>query len=325
MSFPTTRLRRLRSSASLRNAVRETDIAPRHLVYPLFVVPGQNERQPIAAMPGCERLSVDLLPEAARHIAKQGVSGAMLFGVPSRKDTTGAVAADPNGLVPRAIDAIKQAVPELLVWTDVCLCAYLEHGHCGVLRDQRIDNDATQPRLADLSLTFARAGADIIAPSVMMDGRIAAIRARLDAEGFADLPLVSYAAKYASAFYGPFREAAGSAPAFGDRRTYQMDPANAREALREVAEDIAEGADMVLIKPALSYLDIIRRVADRCDVPVVAYNVSGEYSMLMAAAQNGWLDADNAAREMLTSIRRAGADIVISYFAKDAQRLFPGE
>jgi porphobilinogen synthase len=318
MSYPESRLRRLRRTAALRRLVRETEIGPARLIYPLFVIPGTNARREIPSMPGCAQLSVDLIVREARAAFDQGVPGVILFGIPSRKDAVGSEAYDPKGVVPAAVRALKRELPELLVWADVCLCEYTDHGHCGVVREGEVDNDATLPLLASAAVVYAEAGADVIAPSDMMDGRVGAIRQALDENGFAHLPIVSYAAKYASAFYGPFRAAAESAPLFGDRRGYQMDPANSEEALREVALDLEEGADIVMVKPAVPYLDVIRRVKEQFAVPVAAYHVSGEYAMLKAAAAAGWIDEKRAVSETLLSIRRAGADIIITYYAKDA-------
>ncbi|HET7904747.1 MAG TPA: porphobilinogen synthase [Candidatus Eisenbacteria bacterium] len=317
MTFPTTRLRRFRATPALRALVRETTLGPGDLVAPLFVCHGKGVRRPIASMPGHAQLSVDEAVTEARELAALGVGGVILFGIPETKDAAGSEGYAATGIVPTALRAMKEAGLELVLWADVCLCEYTDHGHCGVLRGDRVDNDATLPLLAKASVAYAKAGADIVAPSDMMDGRVGAIRRALDDAGLAETPIVSYAAKYASAFYGPFREAAESAPQFGDRRGYQMDPANGDEALREVALDLEEGADMVMVKPALPYLDIIRRVKDRFGVPVAAYNVSGEYSMLKAAAERGWLDGPRAALESLTSIRRAGADVILTYHAKE--------
>jgi len=326
MSFPTHRPRRLRRTATIRAMVRETTLTPDRFIAPLFVTTGTGVRRGIAAMPGCDQMSVDVTVDECRSLAAVGVSGVILFGIPDSKDPHGYGAADPDGPVPQALTAIRAACPTLSLWADVCLCEYTDHGHCGPLAtaptgEVVVDNDAALPRLAEAARCYAKAGADVVAPSDMMDGRVAAIRAALDADGRSDVAIVSYAAKYASAFYGPFREAAGSAPSFGDRRSYQMDPANAREALAEVETDIAEGADVIMVKPALAYLDVIRRVRDHVHVPVAAYNVSGEYSMIKAAAANGWLDEPRAILEVLTSIRRAGADIILTYFAKEAARL----
>jgi porphobilinogen synthase len=319
--FPAVRLRRLRRSPAMRALVRETHLQANQLILPLFVRTGVGVRTPIASMPGCAQTSVDECVRDAQAAAAVGVGGVILFGIPSRKDAHGSGADDPNGPVAEAVRAIKAAVPSLLVITDVCLCEYTDHGHCGILDGETVDNDATLRRLASEAVTHATAGADMIAPSDMMDGRVAAIRAALDAAGHESIPIMSYAAKYASAFYGPFRDAAESTPAFGDRRSYQMDPPNAEEALREVALDVAEGADLVMVKPAGAYLDIIRRVRDSVSLPVAAYQVSGEYSMLHAAAERGWLDLDRAMMESLIAIRRAGADIILTYFAVRAATL----
>jgi porphobilinogen synthase len=321
MAFPQTRMRRLRASAGLRGLVRETDLRAGQLVLPLFVSAGSIARAPIAAMPGVDRLSLSAAVEEAREAAALGIAAVMLFGIPSAKDELGSGAWDEEGVVQLAAGAIKRAVPELLVITDVCLCEYTSHGHCGVLReDGGVDNDATLELLARTAVSHARAGADLVAPSDMMDGRVRAIREELDAEGFPDTPILAYAAKFASAFYGPFREAADSTPAFGDRRAYQLDPANGREALREVLLDVEEGADMVMVKPALAYGDLISAVKRETRLPVAAYNVSGEYSLVKAAAAAGYVDERSLVLEILTSLRRAGADVVVSYHAKDAAR-----
>ncbi len=321
MAFPATRLRRLRRSGALRGLVRETRLDAADLILPLFVTHGSDRREPIAAMPGVERLSIEHAVAEAAEAAALGISAVMLFGIPADKDAEGSGAWDDEGVVQLAIRAIKERCPELLVIPDLCLCEYTSHGHCGVLRDDgHVDNDASLPLLARTAVSHARAGADLIAPSDMMDGRVGAIRAALDDEGFEDLPVLAYSAKFASAFYGPFREAADSTPATGDRRGYQMDPANGDEALREVLEDVEEGADLVMVKPALPYLDVVRRVKDATSMPVVAYNVSGEYAMVKAAAAAGYLDERATVLEALTSIRRAGADAVITYHAKDAAR-----
>ena len=321
MAFPQTRMRRLRSSAGLRGLVRETDLRAGQLVLPLFVSAGPAPREPIAAMPGVERLSLSAAVEEAREAAALGIAAVMLFGIPSAKDELGSGAWDEEGVVQLAAGALKRAVPELIVITDVCLCEYTTHGHCGVLReDGGVDNDATLELLARTAVSHARAGADLVAPSDMMDGRVRAIREELDAEGFPDTPILAYAAKFASAFYGPFREAADSTPAFGDRRGYQLDPANGREALREVLLDVEEGADMVMVKPALAYGDLISAVKRETRLPVAAYNVSGEYSLVKAAAAAGHVDERSLVLEILTSLRRAGADVVVSYHAKDAAR-----
>jgi porphobilinogen synthase len=316
MGFPTVRPRRLRQSESWRAMVRETELSVSDFVYPMFIVPGTQVRHPVSSMPGVSQFSVDEIILEARKVAASGVRAIILFSAPENKDPQASAFLDPQGLVPRAVAGIKSACPELLVWTDVCLCSATDHGHCGhVLANGRIDNDSSIATLAEVALNHARAGADAVAPSDMMDGRVAAIRFLLDDKGFSGTPIVSYAAKYASAFYGPFREAADSAPAFGDRRSYQMDPANVREALREVLLDVEEGADMVMVKPAGPYLDVIRRVREAVHVPVVAYQVSGEYSLLKAAAERGWIDERAAALETLVGIKRAGADLILSYFA----------
>ncbi|MFH1279638.1 MAG: porphobilinogen synthase [Candidatus Eisenbacteria bacterium] len=321
MSFPDNRPRRLRQSAAMRRMIRETELGPERLIYPLFAVHGSGVRNPIPSMPGCDQLSVDLLVEEAADAYGKGVGGVILFGIPEKKDPVGSEGYDPEGIVPVAIRALKGKIPGLQVWADVCLCEYTDHGHCGVIRNGDVDNDSTLPLLARAAVAYAEAGADVVAPSDMMDGRVGAIRAALDDTGFTATPIVSYAAKYASAYYGPFREAAESAPRFGDRRGYQMDPRNAEEAIREVALDLDEGADVVMVKPALPYLDIIRRVKEQFAVPVAAYNVSGEYSLIKAAAERGWVDEDRIIAETLISIRRAGADIILTYFAKDAARI----
>ena len=320
MSFPSIRLRRLRRSQLLRSLVQETRLSTQSLIYPMFVCPGSQVRQEVSSMPGIFQQSVDQLVEECREVEALGIPGVILFGLPEAKDEQGSSAWDPAGVVPRAIEAIRRAKLNLLVITDVCLCEYTSHGHCGVVRENQILNDPSLALLAKSALAHARAGADIVAPSDMMDGRVAAIRRALDENNFSDVPILSYAAKYCSAFYGPFREAAQSAPQFGDRRSYQMDPANAREALREVALDIEEGADIVMIKPALPYLDIIRAAKECFHLPVAAYNVSGEYAMVKAAVRNGWLDEKRVVLEILTSIARAGAGIVLSYHAKDVAR-----
>jgi porphobilinogen synthase len=319
--FPATRLRRLRSTAPLRDLVREHELRVSDLVLPLFVQLGTDARTPIEAMPGVERLSISHAVEEAGEAHAAGIRAVLLFGLPAAKDEAGSGAYDDEGVVQLAVRAIKDAHPDLVVVTDVCLCGYTSHGHCGVVReDGRIDNDVTVELLARTAITHAAAGADAVAPSDMMDGRVGAIRAQLDHEGHAEVGIVAYSAKFASAFYGPFREAADSTPAFGDRRSYQMDPANAREAVREALLDAEEGADVVMVKPALPYLDVIRRVRDATDLPVAAYNVSGEYAMIKAAAAAGHLDERAAVLEALTGIRRAGADIVITYHAKDVAR-----
>jgi porphobilinogen synthase len=320
MPFPQTRLRRLRSSHALRGLVRETSLTPADLVYPMFVAHGLDRREPIDAMPGIDHLSIAHAVEEAAEAFELGIPAVLLFGLPATKDEEGSGAWDDEGIVQLATRAIKDAHPELLVICDLCLCEYTSHGHCGVLRDGSVDNDATLELLARTAVSQAHAGADLIAPSDMMDGRVGFIRAALDDDGRVETPIMAYSAKFASAFYGPFREAADSAPAFGDRRGYQMDPANGDEAVREALLDVEEGADIVMVKPALPYLDVIRRVKDATSVPVAAYNVSGEYAMVKAAAAAGYMDERAAVLEGLTSIRRAGADIVITYHAKEAAR-----
>ena len=300
--------------------VRETQLSVNDFIYPLFVVEGKQVKNPIPSMPGNFQLSIDLLVEEVKEVHQLGIPAIILFGIPEHKDEVGSDSMSDEGIIQRAVRAIKEAVPEMYVITDVCFCEYTSHGHCGVVTDGDVDNDATLENLQRQVITHAKAGADMVAPSGMMDGMVGAIREALDDNGFEKIPIMSYAAKYASAFYGPFRDAAESAPQFGDRRTYQMDPANAREALYEVDLDVEEGADIIMVKPALPYLDIIRRVRDRVDLPVAAYNVSGEFSMVKAAAQLGWIDEKRVALEMLTSIKRAGADIILTYYAKDAAR-----
>ncbi|MBS0262381.1 MAG: porphobilinogen synthase [Planctomycetes bacterium] len=329
--FPQLRLRRLRGHAVLRELVRETEVSVRDLILPLFIRHGSNTRQPIGSMPGHDQITVDLLADEIRSITDLGIPGVILFGIPATKDAAGSAALRDEGIVQQAVRKIKETTADLLVITDLCFCEYTDHGHCGVLRERHgrtdVDNDPTLDLLARQAVSHAQAGADVIAPSGMMDGMVSAIRRGLDAAGHESIPILSYAAKYASAFYGPFREAAESTPQFGDRRTYQMDPGNAQESLREVALDLAEGADMLMVKPALSYLDIICRVKQaHPDVPLCAYNVSGEYSMVKAAAAKGWLDEQRTTMEILTSIRRAGADMIITYSAKDVARwLGPGK
>ncbi|MBZ5503347.1 MAG: porphobilinogen synthase [Acidobacteriia bacterium] len=320
MTFPVHRPRRLRRSEALRGLVRETRLSAQGLVYPMFACPGTKVRTEVSSMPGVFQQSVDQIVEECREVADLGVPAVLLFGLPEHKDETGSEAAAAHGAVQRAIEAIRKAKLNLLVVTDVCLCEYTSHGHCGVVKDGEVLNDPSLALLAEAALSHARAGADIVAPSDMMDGRVAAIRQKLDQKGFADVAILSYAAKYCSAFYGPFREAAESAPQFGDRRGYQMDPANAREALREVALDLEEGADIIMVKPALPYLDVIQRVRERFDVPVAAYNVSAEFSMVKAAAQKGWIDEQRIVLEIMTSIQRAGASIILTYHAKDVAR-----
>ncbi|HEY4580476.1 MAG TPA: porphobilinogen synthase [Candidatus Acidoferrales bacterium] len=318
--FPVERPRRLRRTEAIRGLVRETRLTTRGFIYPMFVCPGSGVRVEISSMPGVYRQSPDRLVEECREVESLGIPAVMLFGIPEHKDERGSEAWSPSGAVQRAIEAIRHAKLNLVVMTDVCLCEYTSHGHCGLIEKGEVANDPTLALLAEAALSHARAGTDMVAPSDMMDGRVAAIRKSLDAHGFADLPILAYAAKYCSGFYGPFREAAQSAPQFGDRRSYQMDPANAREALREVQLDLDEGADLVMVKPALAYLDIIRRVRERFDVPVAAYNVSGEYAMVKAAARNGWIEEQRVVMEILTGIQRAGADMVLTYHAKDVAR-----
>jgi porphobilinogen synthase len=322
MGFPETRMRRLRRTATLRRMVRETRVGADDLIMPLFVRPGKGVKKPIASMPGNYQLSVDLLVEEARALEAVGVPAILLFGIPEAKDALGTHAYMENAVVCRAVEAVKAACPGLCVITDVCLCEYMNHGHCGVIRPNRngvpdVDNDATLDLLVKEALAHARAGADIVAPSDMMDGRVGAIRDALDGAGMSDVIIMAYSAKYASAFYGPFRDAAESPPQFGDRSSYQMDPGNAREAMREIALDIDEGADIVMVKPALPYLDVIRQAADAFDAPIAAYNVSGEFAMVKAAAGKGWIDEERAVTEILTSIRRAGAKLILTYWAKD--------
>jgi len=320
MPFPATRLRRLRRSDTFRALVRETELSPAHLIQPAFVVAGEGIREEIASMPGIERFSISGLVEEAGAIAAAGIGALLLFGVPAAKDEVGSGAYDDEGIVQMAVRALKDAHPDLAVITDVCLCEYTSHGHCGVFREgsQEVDNDLSVELLAKTAISHAEAGADAVAPSDMMDGRIGSIRFQLDEEGHAGVPIIAYSAKYASAFYGPFRDAAESTPEFGDRRGYQMDPANGAEAVREAELDLEEGADMLMVKPATPYLDVVRRVKDATGAPVAAYHVSGEYSMLKAAAANGWIDERAAVLETLTSIRRAGADAIVTYYAKEA-------
>jgi porphobilinogen synthase len=318
--FPELRLRRLRHSEALRALVRETKVDVGDLVYPLFVIEGSKIKQAINSMPGQYRFSTDMLAKEVEEIARLGIPAVILFGIPQKKDKVGSSAYNPKGVIQQAIRTIKKATPDLLVITDVCLCEYTSHGHCGVVVDGYVDNDKTLKLLAKTALSHAKAGADIVAPSDMMDGRVKAIRQELDNNGFQNIPILAYAAKYASAFYGPFREAAESAPEFGDRRSYQMDTSNWREAMREIEQDIVEGADIVMVKPALPCLDVIRKARDTFNYPLAAYNVSGEYAMVKAAAQRGWLDERGAVLEILTAIKRAGADIIITYHAKEAAR-----
>jgi porphobilinogen synthase len=324
MTFPSSRPRRLRATPVLRQMVRETTLAPDDFIYPMFVVHGREVRREIKSMPGVYQLSVDQAVAEAREAAELGVPAVILFGVPASKDALGSENFSDRGIVQQAIRALKEALPGLVAIADVCMCEYTDHGHCGIVQGEEIVNDATLEILQQAALSYARAGADVVAPSGMMDGMVAAIRSALDADGHTNVSILSYAVKYASAFYGPFREAAEGAPKFGDRRRHQMDPANAREALREVALDVEEGADMLMVKPALPYLDIIRRVREATHLPVAAYNVSGEYAMLKAAAANGWLDERAAALELLTGIKRAGADMILTYYAKDAARWLRG-
>ena len=321
MPFPLYRPRRLRESPLLRSMVRETSLRVDDFVYPLFAIHGRGVREPIGSMPGQYRLSIDEMLKECKDAASMGIPAVLLFGLPRDKDPRGTEAYADDGIIQQAVRAVKDTIPDLLVVTDVCLCEYTSHGHCGVVEDGRVKNDPSLELIARTAISHAEAGADMVAPSDMMDGRVAAIREGLDEGGFPELPIMAYSAKYASAFYGPFREAADSTPQFGDRRSYQMDPANILEAMREVALDVDEGADIVMVKPALPYLDVIARVKAEFGLPVAAYSVSGEYAMLKAAGQLGWIDEERAMLEALTGIRRAGADIIISYFAKDAARL----
>ena len=320
-NFPVTRLRRLRHSAAIRDMFRETSLSKADLIYPLFIVEGENVKKEISSMPGQYQLSIDNVISECAELESLGIKSVLLFGIPLEKDEVGSGAYADNGIIQRSTRAIKSNSPDMLVITDVCLCEYTSHGHCGVVEDGYVQNDATLELLAAEAVSHAKSGADIIAPSDMMDGRVAAIRKALDDAGFAETPIMAYSAKFSSAFYGPFREAAESAPQFGDRKTYQMDFGNSDEAMREIALDIQEGADIVMVKPALSYLDLIRRTKDTFNMPIAAYNVSGEYSMVKAAAANGWLDGEKVMMEILTSIKRAGADVIITYFAKDAARI----
>ncbi|MCG6187188.1 porphobilinogen synthase [Maribellus maritimus] len=317
MHYPVTRLRRLRRNAALRDMVRETILTRHDLIMPLFVCPGKGVNNPISSMPGNSQLSVDFLVEKGKELFDQGVQSVLLFGIPESKDETGEVACQHNGIVQQATRALKEEVPDLYLIADICNCEYTTHGHCGTIVDGDVDNDQTLETLAKQSVSLAEAGIDMVAPSDMMDGRVGAIRTALDNNGFHNLPIMAYSAKYASAFYGPFREAAESAPQFGDRKTYQMDPANGDEALREVALDIQEGADIVMVKPALNYMDIIHRVKTSFNMPVAAYNVSGEFSMVKAAAAKGWIDEKRIVHELLTGLKRAGADLIISYHTQD--------
>ncbi len=319
--FPTTRLRRLRGTEAIRDLVRETTLHPNDFVYPLFVVPGKNIKQEIKSMPGQYRFSVDKLVEACKSIADAGIKAVMLFGIPDTKDEIGSESLHDHGIVQIALRALAKEVPQLLTIADVCMCEYTSHGHCGIIENNDVHNDKTLALLARQALSYANAGAGIIAPSDMMDGRVKALRTALDSQGFEQLPIMAYSAKFASGYYGPFREAADSAPQFGDRRSYQMDPANGKEAMREIELDIAEGADIVMVKPALAYLDVIKEASQQFQTPIAAYNVSGEYAMIKAAWANGWIDGERVMMETLLSIKRAGAKIILTYFAKDAAKL----
>ena len=318
MFFPRYRPRRLRRDETVRRLVRETNLTQNDFMYPLFVVPGTGVRSPVKSMPGVFQLSVDELVQEAAEVRDLGIPSILLFGIPETKDDMGSGAYARDGIVQQALQELKEKVSDLLLVTDVCMCEYTDHGHCGVIKEGDVDNDATLDLLARTSLSHAKAGADMVAPSDMMDGRVGAIRDSLDENGFSHIPIMAYAAKYASSFYGPFRDAAHSTPQFGDRRSYQMDPANSREAIREIGLDVDEGADIIMVKPALAYLDVIRQAREEFDLPLAAYNVSGEYSMIKAAAEKGWLDGQRVMLEVLTSIKRAGADIIITYFAKEA-------
>ena len=320
LGFPESRLRRLREKEPIRNMLRETRISPAEFVYPMFVTHGEGVRAAIEPMPGCYHLSLDQLTEEVGEVADLGIPAVLLFGLPTAKDPLGTEGYDPEGIIQEAVRAIKRESPEMMVITDVCMCEYTDHGHCGVIDNGRVDNDQTLELLARTALSHAQAGADMVAPSAMMDGQVRAIRQALNDHGYTDLPIMGYAAKYASAFYGPFRVAADSTPQFGDRRSYQMDPANSRMAMREIESDIAEGADIVMVKPALSYLDVIHRARERFDHPLAAYNVSGEFSMVKAASRQGWIDEKPVTLELLTAIKRAGADIILSYHAKEVAR-----
>jgi porphobilinogen synthase len=321
MQFPEYRPRRLRKNEHFRRMILETRLWVDQLIYPMFVVPGEGLKRPIGSMPGISQMSIDYIVQECGEAQKLGIPAVLLFGIPEKKDDLASEAYASDGIIQRAIQAIKESTPGILVITDVCLCEYTSHGHCGMIKDNDVDNDATLDLLARTAVSHAAAGADMVAPSDMMDGRVQAIRKALDHQGFTQVPIMAYAAKYASVFYGPFREAAESTPQFGDRRSYQMDPGNSREAMREVSLDIVEGADIVMVKPAMPYLDIIRRVRDEFDLPVAAYQVSGEFAMIHAAAQMGWLDGEKAMMEAITSIRRAGADIIITYAAPEIARL----
>ena len=320
ISFPDLRLRRLRGSEPMRNMARETRLSPKEFVYPMFVTHGHGVREAIEPMPGCYQMSLDVMSEEVDEVASLGIPAVLLFGLPAEKDPLGTEGYDPEGIVQEAVRAIKKTSPEMLVITDVCMCEYTDHGHCGVIDNGRVDNDQTLELLGRTALTHVQAGADMPAPSAMMDGQVWAIRQALNADGYEDTPIMGYAAKYASGFYGPFRVAADSTPQFGDRKSYQMDNANVRMAMREIESDIAEGADIVMVKPALAYLDVIKEAKERFDLPLAAYNVSGEYSMIKAASQQGWIDEKPVTTEVLTAIKRAGADIILSYHAKDMAR-----
>jgi len=319
-SFPTVRMRRTRQNEQLRGLIRETHLEASQLIYPLFIAEGLTEPREVPSMPGIMQWSLEHVGREAEHIASLGIPAVLLFGLPNEKDEVGSQAYAAQGIIQRAIRRLKAEVPDLLVITDVCLCEYTSHGHCGIIANGDVQNDESLKLLAQMALSHVEAGADMVAPSDMMDGRVGAIRNTLDEHGYSQLPIMAYSAKYASGFYGPFRDAAGSAPQFGDRRSYQMDPANVREAIREIDLDIAEGADIVMVKPAMAYMDVIRRVRDHCDLPLAAYNVSGEFAMIKAAAQNGWIDERRVTMEVLTGIRRAGADMIITYFAPDVAR-----
>jgi len=324
MYFPVTRGRRLRRTANLRRMVRETSISVDNLIYPMFSIVGKDVKEPISSMPGIFQQSVENIVAEAREVHALGIPAVILFGIPDHKDPSGSSATEADGIIQNTIRALKDAVPELTVITDVCLCEYTSHGHCGILDGEEVDNDATLSVLVEEALSHVEAGADMVAPSDMMDGRVGAIREALDEEGYPQIPIMSYAVKYASGFYGPFREAAESTPSFGDRRGYQMDPANIREAIREATMDVEEGADILMVKPGLPYLDVISTLRDQFDHPIAAYQVSGEYSMIKAASANGWLEEDRVVMESLVALRRAGADLILSYFAKDAARLING-
>jgi len=323
-TFPTARMRRLRKLAGVRRLVRETHLTPRDFIYPVFICPGEKVNKPVGSMPGVSQWSIDTLLREAPAIMKEDIPALIFFGIPDKKDATGSPSWREDGIIQKALGALKKEVPDLLAIVDLCFCEYTDHGHCGVMRGEDLDNDATLANLGKQALSLAQAGADVIAPSGMVDGMVHGIRASLDGGGFEEMPILSYAAKYASAFYGPFRDAAESAPAFGDRRSHQMDPGNSDEAMREVAIDLEEGADIVMVKPAMPYLDVIRRVKDRFEVPVAAYQVSGEYSMILAAGDKGWIDQKKLMLESLTCIKRAGADMILTYFARDAARELRG-